>query len=273
MTGHFHGQSSDKRIGELVALIKDTVSKQPSYIARLGNIDAKKGKVWIDLRFPDGPPPEYERPGIELTEELEWRKATRPVAPAHHQRLDRLLHPTGVSTAIYQDTKRRASLTWNSLKTYMGWEETSQAGTAQGVVQRVLANPPFPTSYGAPTTTPPLTPTPSSPNAEVSQQPTASTSPGETPATDAGFVLPDPKSLTLDLSHFRSYFQRAARPQHVDAPRGTVAVIGLIEIWGDRARVTLNVAAFYDPKQGKYVALQARVWNLVNLRQQPRGGP
>ena len=271
MTGYSHGRPSDECIGELVASLRDTISKSPAYVARLGNIDPNKGKVLIDLKFPDGPPPEYERPGIELTEELEWRKATRPVEHAHHQRLDQLLYPTGASTAIYQDTKRRVSLTWNSLKTYMGWEGTPQAGTAQDVVQRVFANPPVTTSSGASTPTP--SPAPSSPTKEVSQQSTASASPGETRTKDAGFMLPDPKSLTLDLNQFRSDLRRASKPQHMYGPRGTFAVIGLVEVWGDRARVTLNVTAFYDPKQGRYVALQGRVWNLVSLRQSPRGGP
>jgi hypothetical protein len=58
-------------------MMRNFAQKNPTWTARLGPINTKKGKQWIELKFPDGPPVEYERPGLELTEDLEWRKTTR----------------------------------------------------------------------------------------------------------------------------------------------------------------------------------------------------
>jgi len=215
---------------------------------------------------------EYERPGIELTEDLEWRKATRPVEDLHHQRLSKLLYPTEVGNALYQDTKRKAGLSWKSFRTYMGWEANSEPETVRGVIQKVLVDPSTPSAPGASAT--PATSSPSEPAAtESKQQPAESASPLGSPAKDIGFVLPDPKKLTLDLTQFRQDFRKTAKPYALQPPRGTFMVLGLIEIYGDRARMTLNVAAAYDPKLGRYVSLKAQVWNLVDHRQSPKGGP
>lgn len=262
---------TDSQTDELSAMIRSLAKKNPSYVARLGNIDTAKGKSWIELKFPDGPPVEYERPGIELTEDLEWRKATRPVEDLHHQRLSKVLFPTDVSNALYQDTKRKAELSWKSFRSYMGWEDKSEPDTVQGVIQRVLASPPSPSGPGVSAT--PAASDSSASAATESKQPAETASPFGSPAKDVGFVLPDPKKLTLDLTQFRQDFRKAFKPYTMQAPRGTFMVLGIIEVYGDRARMTLNVTAAYDPKQGRYVSLKAGVWNLVDHRQHPRGGP
>jgi hypothetical protein len=242
-----------------------------SWTTRLGKIDPNKGKAWVELRFPDGPPIEYERPGIALTEDLEWRKATRPVEDIHHQRLNKILFPTEVSNALYEDTKRKAVLVWKSVKASLGSGEKPEPETVQGVVQRVLINPP--TSPNAGVSVTPTPPTPPTATGVDSSAPTDPASSLSSQAKDLGFVLPDPKSLTLDLSKFRQDFKKSFKPYALQPPRGTCMVLGLIEIYGDRARITLNVTAAYDPKQGRYVSVKAGVWNLVDHSQSPKGGP
>jgi hypothetical protein len=253
---------------ELSALIRSIAKKNPGYAARLGTIDASKGKAWIEVKFPDGPPIEYERPGIELTEDLEWRKATRPVEELHHQRLAKLLYPSAVSTAIYQDTKRKAAVSWRSFQSYLGWEVKAEPTTVKQVIQKVLADPAAPSPPG--TSAAPAASDSTASAAPDNKQPAETDSPL---AKDVGFALPDPKKLTLDLTQFRQDFRKAVKPYAMQPPRGTFVVMGLIEVYGDRARMTLNVSAAYDPKQGRYVSLQAAVWNLVDHRQRPRGGP
>ncbi|KAF1839972.1 uncharacterized protein K460DRAFT_371935 [Cucurbitaria berberidis CBS 394.84] len=264
----------EKIRGELATLIRDLAAKNPQYVARLGKIDTSKGKLWIEFKFPDGPPVEYERPGFELTEDLEWRKATRPVEDIHHQRLNKVLFPTEVANALYQDTKRKVEISWRDFRAYLGWEQKSEPDTVQQLVQRIGASPPSPSSRTVSTSTASPNPLPTSPVNET-QQPTTSPSaaPADGLAKDLGFVLPDPKKLTLDLSQFRQDFRKAFKPYQMQSPRGTLLVLGLIEVYGDRARMTLNVTAAYDPKQGRYVSLKAGVWNLVEHRQAPRGGP
>jgi hypothetical protein len=258
--------------GELVSTIRNLVAQSPPYKARLGKIDTTKGKIWIEVKFPDGPQTEYERPGIELTEDLEWRKATRPVEAIHHERLNRLLFPTEVASALYQDSTKKAGKSWKSFKAYMGWDKEFQTEIVQQTVQRTDANSKSASSAATSYTTP--TPLATS-SAKDTQQPASTPAAPVDGLAEKGFVLPDPKKLTLDLSQFRADFKKAAarKPYSLQAPRGSFMVTGLIEVHGDKARMTLMVAAAYDPKQGKYVGMRAVVWHYAAHQQHPRGGP
>jgi hypothetical protein len=245
-------------------------AQSPPYKVRLGKIDTTKGKMWIEFKFPDGPPIEFERPGIELTEGLEWRKATRPVEDIHHQRLNRILFPTEVANALYQDTTKKADKTWKDFKVYMGWAQESKAETVQQIVQRIDAIGKSTSNAATPSTTPnPLAES----SAKDTQQPATPPAAPVDGLAEKGFVLPDPKKMTLDLSQFRADFKKAFKPYPLQPPRGTFMVLGLIEVYGDKARMTLHVTAAYDPKQGRYVSMKGVVWNYVEHRQQPKGGP
>ncbi|RAR14981.1 hypothetical protein DDE83_001617 [Stemphylium lycopersici] len=259
----------EKIRGELATLIRDTAAKSPQYVARVGKVDTSKGKAWIEFQFPSGPPIEYERPGIELTEDLEWRKTTRPVEDAHHERLNRILYPKEAANALYGDTTKKMAKAWKNLKISMGWDQESMTETVQELFQRISTNPQ--SSAGQATQ---ITPNSLSASANDTQPPGASPSPVpiDGPA-NLGLILPDPKKMTLDLSSFRSDFRKAFKPYALQPPRGTFLVLGLVEVYGDRARMTLNVHAVYDPKQGRYVRLTGVVWNYVEHRQHPRGGP
>ncbi|KAF1941612.1 hypothetical protein EJ02DRAFT_404155 [Clathrospora elynae] len=263
----------EKIRGELATCIRALAAKSPQYVARLGKVDVEKGKAWVEFKFPDGPPVEYERPGLALTDDLEWRKASRPVENSHHHRLNKALYPTEVANALYQDTKRKTIQSWKHFRVYMGWDEESKSDTVKDLIQRIGANPP-----SSSPASPPANPTPgalSASPAKDTQQPAASPSaaPVDGPANALGFILPDPKKMTLDLSQFRADFSKAFKPYPFQSPRGAFTVMALIEVYGDKARMTLNVTAIYDPQQGKYIGLGASVWNYVEHRQAPRGGP
>lgn len=270
--------STNNGIDELKFMIRKQFQNNATWKARLGNVDINKGRAWIEIKFPDGPPIEYERPGIELTEDLEWRKATRPVEDLHHHRLSRLLYPTETSKALYQDTKQKLQLSWKSFTSYLGFAEKPEAETVQSVIQRVLANPSShpPPGVTASSEAAPGTLTPSSPDNKASsdsKQAAQSTSSVSTRGSEAGFVLPDPKTLTLDMTNFRQDLKKSFKPYAVQAPRGSFKVLGLVQVYGDRAQLTLNVTAAYDPKQNRYVGLQVALWNFRDHKQVPRGGP
>jgi hypothetical protein len=249
--------------------------KNPTWNQRLGTVDTKKGKAWIELKFPQGPPIEFERPGIELTEDLEWRKSTRPVADAHHRRLNKLLLPTEASNALYQDTKRKVALSWNELGVYIGWAEkpSPEAKTPSILGAEDNHNPSAPRIPSASATSTTSASTTTATTTPDSKPPADSASSLEAKAKVLGFVLPEPKSLTLDLAQFQQDFRKASKPAQMAIPRGCIHVLGLVEVYGERARITLNVTAAYDPKLGKYIGMSMAVWNIVDHRQTPRGGP
>ncbi|KAF1830212.1 hypothetical protein BDW02DRAFT_573261 [Decorospora gaudefroyi] len=270
--------------GELVAMLRNFAANSPKYVARVGKVDTEKGKAWLEIKFPDGPPIEYERPGIELTEDLEWRKATRPVEAVHHHHLNRILYPTEAANALYTDTTKKARKSWKDFKVYMGWEEAPKTEIWKQFVKRIDTQLQSSRSASASstTTTPDVDPNPNpNPNplakssAKDTQQSAASSSapPAGDVSKDMRLILPDPKKMTLDLSQFREDFKKAFRPYPKPLPRGAFLVMGLIEIHGTKARMTINVGAAYDPKQGCFINLQGSVYHYAEHRQSPRGGP
>ena len=257
---------------ELVNLVR-TMCSAPAFAAKIGEVDHKKGRVWIEFKFPDGPPPEYERPGYELTEDLEWRKATRDVEPAHHHRLNKVLFPTAAAGALYDDTRRKVERSWNDFAVYMGWAEKSETFTVQQMMQQVM-NPSPPAGTATPSATAASSsPFGTSPPVAAQQSTTQSSPSAADTAKDLGFALPDPKALTLDLGKFRQEFQKANKGTLPNVPRGSFGVYALVEVYGSTARLTLNVVAVYDPKAGRYVGLNAVLWNQAAHRQSPKGGP
>ncbi|KAL1794654.1 hypothetical protein ACET3X_006470 [Alternaria dauci] len=261
----------DKIRKELAWQVRKAFANTPAFVARVGKVDTDKGNMWIEFKFPDTMPEEYERPGIELTQDLEWRKATRPVEAPHHHRLNRTLYPKGVATALYHDTTKKAAKAWTDFKIYMGWSQESQTEAVQQLVQRISANP-----QSALNKTTSINPGPLSTTAKDTQQPGATPSaaaPVDGPAKDLNsLLLPDPKKLMLDLTQFRTDLRKSHKPP-LEVPRGAFLVLGLVEIYGERARLTLNVSGVYDPKLGRYVGMQFAPWNFVELRQRPKGGP
>jgi hypothetical protein len=202
-----------------------------------------------------------------LTDDLEWRKATRPVADAHQKHLSSLLFPKNVANAVYQDIKRKTALSWNTLKSYSGWSKEPEPEDMQSMVQRTIAGWHAKARAG-PTSI--STGTPAAAAAD-SKQPAETPSALSSQAKELGLILPDPKQLTLDLKQFQQDFRKGAKQLSLQPPRGTLVVKGLVEVYGDRARLTWQVVAFYDPKMGRYVKIDMAPFNLVPHKQRPRG--
>lgn len=265
---------ADDRVGELATMVRTSNVVSAGFGKLVGKVDASKGKYWLDVNFPLVLPPTYERPGIELTEDLEWRRATRPVDFVTHQRLTRLFFPSAVGEALYEDTKRKAAQSWKGFRAYMGWgEKPSQLETLQDLVRQLPAKT---TSTTRPSASSIVTTAPnSSPKLSPinTQQTTASPSPpSDSPAQDIGLVMPRAKDLTLNLIDFRKDVSKSLGPYHPTPPRGCFILQGMVEVIGDRGRMTVQVKAIYDPKEGKYVDCKASPLNVTPYRQRPKDG-
>ncbi|KAF2118124.1 hypothetical protein BDV96DRAFT_569283 [Lophiotrema nucula] len=276
----------DQVRGELISLVRDLAARNPHYMMRIGKIDPEKGAIWVEVKFPDGPPIEFERPGIEITEDLDFRWSTRPVHEVHHKRIGKLLMPTTAAHSLYLDTKTKVWKQWYDFKQFVGWEET-KGSKAKSSPQ--IPGLPFPPT-GAPSTkqnasaTTPSVATPSA-TSETHQHPeSGSPSPGAqkdpnsplgNPAYERfGIVLPDPQAVKLDMTTFRMAFRKQYKPPTwEEPPRGSFLVHGLIEIIGSRGKMTLDVAGAYDPRIGQYVALRVRLRSILDYKQKPKGGP
>lgn len=263
---------------ELVNIIRTGFSRSPANVAKIGQVDVKKGKAWIEVQFPDGPEPGFERPGYELTEDLEWRKTTRDIDSVHHHKLKNVLHPRAAAGALYEDTKRKAERSWNDFAVYIGWAEKTDALTFQQTMQQITGTSP-PASPASPVVPPATTAPASSFGASMpgaTQQPSGQPSPPAAGTSkDLGIALPNAKALTLDLGQFRQEFHKAnhKHAHRLYLPRGAFGVRALIEIFGARGRVTLNIVAIYDPKAEQYIGMHVNVWNQMAIHQTPKGGP
>lgn len=91
---------------------------------------------------------------------------------------------------------------------------------------------------------------------------------------DMGFILPDPTSLTLDLTQFRQDFRKSWKNPVIPATRGSFIVRGRVEVCGSRGRAVVIMVALYDPKLGRYVSFPyiGEEYAIPNS-QAPRGGP
>ncbi|KAF2650216.1 hypothetical protein K491DRAFT_707704 [Lophiostoma macrostomum CBS 122681] len=267
--------------GELTSTVRDVIGRHPHLKRALGTVDPKKGRVWLELVFPDGPPPEFERPGIEITEDLEVRSSTRPVHMVAHQRLQRLLVPLPVAHSLYVDGKSRAWTSWQDFRTYIGWE--SDATKKQQALKKILATPGLPSPPTSPSASSTPAPNEKSHANEAPQQPVAPTSsPQKEPATsgeqNAAFhrflpSLPSTGDMTLNLSAFHQTFRRYNKGPPRNIPRGALQVSGLIEVIGNKGKMDIDVRAIYDPKDGQYKAVDMTPRNFKEHRQRPRGGP
>lgn len=262
-------QRMNKIRNELVSIVRDLATKNPGYGQFLGRIDPKKGATWIEVRFPDGPPLEYERPGFELTEDLTFRRTTRPVDELHHKRLANLLMPTSTMATVYLDMKRRMLASWQDFRRYTGLEENSKP-SVEGIIKSLPVPTVTPTESVQTAATPNAPALPPQADAEKQVAPPLSTNPA---LEKLGLSLPDPKQVpTLDLSYFRRVFRRTQPKLSIETPRGTFVVSGLIEIIGDRAKMTLDVQGVYDPNLAKYIMMHASIRSMTQYQQRPRGG-
>ncbi|PSN69597.1 hypothetical protein BS50DRAFT_291557 [Corynespora cassiicola Philippines] len=275
----------DRVRGELVALVRSLATNNPAWERRLGKINPNAGSAWIEYTFPDGPPIEYERPGIELTEDGTLRRSTRPVHEFHHHQLSNALWPAPAATAVYDDAKRRAWRLWRNFKIYVGWEKKHSISD----FNQMLSGPggamfPYiPKPLDSPNTKSPdpLSPSPTPPTDGGPQQRTTAPS-DHSPRKDPSTTLSDATAKLTKISVplpavnsgiLRQQYAILRQPYKPQPPRGTFLVTGLVEIIGQKARMTLDVSAAYDPRIGKFVTLDAKMRSLVNFRQEPKGGP
>ncbi|KAF1912343.1 hypothetical protein BDU57DRAFT_458317 [Ampelomyces quisqualis] len=256
---------------ELIKITRMASAKTASLRAHIGAVDTSKGKAWVELTFPDGPPVEYERSGIELTDDLEWRKVTRPVADAHQKRLSSLLLPKNAANAVYQDITRKAALSWRNFKLYSGWSEKPESEKVQSMVQGMTAGGDAKAGTGPTSISTGTSAAAAAAAATDSKQPAETPSSLSSQAKELGFILPDPKQLTLDLKQFRQDFRKGSKELSTQPPRGTVVVKGLIEVYGEKARLTWQVVGCYDPKISRYVKLDMALFNVIPHKQSPRG--
>ena len=191
------------------------------------------------------------------------------------------MFPVPGAYSLYADWKTRVNRTWQDFRTYIGWE--SATAKKQDMLKTIMGSPTAQVPGAAPTpTTPPGTDAKTPANSETQQPTGQSSSPQKDPATPTvqnadlqRFLppLPPAGSMTLNLSTFHRTFRKHYKGIPQDIPRGALIVKGLIEVVGERGKINMDVKAIYDPKVGKYTAMEVKTRDFREHRQHPKGGP
>jgi hypothetical protein len=287
-----------KKIQDDLVQLVFTSSKQHPTIARQLGKDTKIGTYWLDISFPDGPPPEYERQGLEIGDGfVAWSK--QRVTQEQQWRLMRALWPTAMVDSVWQTTKVLAGIQYRRVKQALGWEGRDPFSPeeryrhAMEMTQKQQAAREGKGGIGK---TQQQAPDGSSdPSSTLSARSDATASPDSKPAASEGKKLPLGISVplpglpstaspnpdaqpNLDLPIAMNVFSRTLSkrwhpPKETEPPRGTFVVQGLVEIKGQRGRMLFDVTSCYDPKLNKYVVVNASVRGFKRWNQSPRGGP
>lgn len=269
------------------------------HIASMKNFEKQLGKpiqprkYWLDIDFPDGPPPAYERSGyvrlfcsalngflltrgsIEIADNyIAW--TTRPVDPIQVSRLQSALWPKSIAVSIWSSYSTLWSLQVARAKQLLGIEsEVKPQSTSTDAVdfqELAKGTKPQGKSSGAN-----ARPDANSDELSVVPSPNLSSADAEK-ASEAKQRL---QSLGLHgvvtdfgsaLTSFKNSLQKTWRFPNAPPERGTIMVSGLVELVGSKATCVIDVRAAFHPKDNRFVSVGLGVRRLQARKQAPKGG-
>ena len=263
--------------GELADIIYQGSVAHPVIAKQLGR-DPKVGKYWLDISFPDGPPQEYARSGIEIGDDF-IALSTQRLSPEQQHRVNRALWPSAAFNGLYASSKVLFAFQYRRLKQALGLESTPEPGSAEAQMQHMLQR----LQAQQQQKQGKLVSGKAQPDASAGTPAPASSS-SAAPATDSTAAkspfpwMAKPPSLMSSIEMplafhvFNSTLAKGWLPKKQEPPRGTFIVQGLIQVKGSRAVLTFDVNAYYSPRDNKFVVVNASPRLLKKWSQSPRGG-
>ncbi|KAF2801851.1 uncharacterized protein BDZ99DRAFT_577302 [Mytilinidion resinicola] len=250
---------------QLVTIVRTQIANDKRFKPRMGDINITLGAHWLDITFPDGPPTEYERSGIEIGDHIAW--TARPVSELNYHRLNRALYPSAVFSSVLASSKYLVDRQTQMVKRFFNLP-VSEEQQKQQYRNSILRKPTTPTGIDSNADADATQRSSVPPPPQVPQVP--GSNPQEKNVAFPDFSPAPPKSMALSI--FASTLAKNWQAFKLEPPRGTVVVSGLIEIKGSKARMTMDVNAAYDPKQDKFVMLQGAIRRIQDMSQRPKGG-
>lgn len=272
---------------ELVQTVYTNSQKHPIIKQQLGK-DAKIGKYWLDISFPDGPPQEYERSGIEIGDGfVAWSQ--QRVTPENQWRLMRALYPRAAFDSLWAASSVLAGINFRRIKQLFGLEGKDPFSPEERyrhaieVMEKQQAARDRKQVGGKAQLDPD-----GNASSLVGQSSSSASAEAPKSVTEGakklpfGFEVPMPgralggeetHDLQIAMHSFTSTIMKQWNPKKMEPPRGTFVVQGLVEVRGARGRMLFDVQSCYDPKQAKFVAMHASMRNFKRWNQAPKGGP
>lgn len=275
---------------ELLQLVFAGLQHHPKIAMQAGK-DLKIGRWWLEISFPDGPPQEYVRSGLEIGDDfIAW--SPQKISPETYHRTTRALWPKATFEGFFATAMIFGGIQYRKLKQALGWEEANPFSVeerfklALEMMEKQKSGRGGSSVSGKAQTSPD-----GSPGSLVSAASAANEAQSSPRASEerTPLPLPLPWQLSLPLPSstdlinpvefqiarhvFTQQLMKGWRPKKLEPPRGSFVVQGLMDVRGTKARVMFDVQACYDPKESKFVVVNAGVRSIKRWNQAPKGGP
>lgn len=233
------------------------------------------GRVWLDILPPYGPPPEYERSGLEITDDyIAW--TTRPVSALQVARLKSALMPLPAAKSLWASYSTYSSLQLIRLKQFLGIAPASSKTSSQLPVGAITVEQLQESSSKQETQTRAPLDKMSDPKSDVGSTKGSAKSASSEDSKIYGSLpsLPQPGS-DIDPA-VRAFKRTLAKNWHrpsVFGERGTFVVRGDVELKGPKGSCVLQVVADYHPREARYTTLRLGFKYFLPKRQRPRPLP
>ncbi|RDL42433.1 uncharacterized protein BP5553_02412 [Venustampulla echinocandica] len=224
---------------ELADLIRQLGESHPLIALKCGK-GLKPNRSWINIDYPNYPPPGYERSGIEISDEaVSW--VTAPVDSHTVFRLQKILWPQALMRSCWDFAK---VLVADDTKWFAGILGIQSNNSPVPSLGELVTRNEHPLKHPALNKTgPPLT-----------TEPAKSTVDGKI-AEDEYFASAEQTKLAALRQHFlkpiaafKTKFKQTWSPARNYPPRGCIILKGLVELEGPKAYVLFDVSAAWDPK-------------------------
>ncbi|KAF2675255.1 hypothetical protein BT63DRAFT_420471 [Microthyrium microscopicum] len=258
-------KEKQKRVfAALVRYIRESMTEDPKIAHLMGKVDLDKGRHWLDVIFPPGPPRHYEQTGIAISDQY-IALSVREVSEAEYHSISSLFNPTAAAKSVWSAMNQIVGPPADKIKALFGGESytppnnkpfgpPNQSGTPGPPMGPVGLFPPVAAPGNAP-----VPPTPGAGLIGDSQE--------EALSAEAA------KQIAAKQAEMRKSFMRIfASPRTVDPPRGCIILSGLVECVGSRANATMDVVAAFDLFHDHIVVAVRNIRRLAPHQQRPRGG-
>lgn len=273
---------------ELVQVVFHGAKQHPRVASNIGK-DLKVGKYWLEISFPDAPPQEFVRSGIEIGDDfVAW--SPQKLSAENHYRMTRALWPKATFDGFYATAQIYTGIQYRRMKQALGWEEVNPFSPEERfkvAIEMMEKQKAGKGRGGSPVGGNPQTSPDGTPGSLVSVSSAANEAQSSPKAAEDRSALPWTLSLPLPASTdlinptdvqiakhvFISQLMKGWNPKKLEPPRGSFVVQGLVEIKGSKGRIMFDVQSCYDPKESKFVAVNAGMRSTKRWNQSPKGGP
>lgn len=260
---------------DLSMLVKRTAENN-SQIKKWAKKDLKLelGPNWLIITYPDRPPPEFVRTGIEFSDEAISIK-TQKVDTRTKTLIDRVLKPYPLATSSYAFIKAFFKQSTSDVVKLFGYSENNDISTSnpdpdiaktlkqlearQITDGGAATNSPSSAASTTSKTDPEASPSPKSdlPGSASSQTPATAKDLDQSSQEEQGKkpLLKESIPGYTELANksqgpwaaFSQQWRRTWRPLKYFPPRGCVAIHGMIALESPKGRIYIDVSAWYNP--------------------------